>query len=238
MKTTTCINKTIMGRARPSEEQKEAAVRLIRPGWTPVSAERWLPIGTKPTAERLRGEILRRASALASPSPRPSNWSWRRCIEWLEKQEVDAPKIVGSTANLHENIITTSPHPTTPIPNQNPMSTQPQNQTTEQSEEIHDYRLTINISINTTLNATPPFTQNFSQNVTPTFTQPSTQMECNFVPDIPSPSLFQDDGINEVRPLQNYGPVLPMTPSNPSTMPTSSMGNINKNRVEYNMSQE
>lgn len=60
---------TAMLRAKPSEDMKEAAVLSMRPGWTPIVAETWQPKGTRPTAEHLQCEVLRRAKFSAKPSP-------------------------------------------------------------------------------------------------------------------------------------------------------------------------
>lgn len=77
-----------MPRSRVTEEQKLMAVRSIKPGWQPMTQKNWEPRGTKPFAHRLRREVSRRARAKPElPTPRPSNWTWAKCVEWLETHE-------------------------------------------------------------------------------------------------------------------------------------------------------
>lgn len=53
-----------------------------------MTQKNWEPTGTKPFAHRLRLEVSRRACAKPeTPIPRPSNWTWAKCVEWLETHE-------------------------------------------------------------------------------------------------------------------------------------------------------
>lgn len=79
-----------MPRLKTTEDLKDAAVCLICPGYTPMIQASWLPKGTKPTAGRLRTEVLRRAAAVTHTSgkPRSSNWLWQRCVDWLSTSPI------------------------------------------------------------------------------------------------------------------------------------------------------
>lgn len=76
-----------------TEAQRDAVVWTIRPGWQPQTASNWMPRGTKPTAERLQAEVLRRAHVLWERR-RPANWppqnvsiGWRNCRLQLRLHE-------------------------------------------------------------------------------------------------------------------------------------------------------
>lgn len=45
---------------------------------------RWHRRGTKPTAEQLRAETSRHAPP-QNQFPRPANWPWTKCVNWLER---------------------------------------------------------------------------------------------------------------------------------------------------------
>lgn len=63
-----------------SDKRKGAAVRNIRPGWLPQTADSWLLHGSKLTTERLGTEVLRYGKTIAE-SLRPENWS--KCVQLL-----------------------------------------------------------------------------------------------------------------------------------------------------------
>lgn len=80
-----------------TEEQREAVVHQLSPGWSVMTSQSWLPKGTKPSTERMKQEILRRAEIHQMTTyPRPGNWSSQRGVQWLSNPELDAPPNIYS----------------------------------------------------------------------------------------------------------------------------------------------
>lgn len=79
-----------MTRNRATDEQRQAMLHIIRPEWSAMSSQAWIPKGKKPTTERPRQEIFRRANIHHLESrPRPVNWSWKLSVECLADVEQD-----------------------------------------------------------------------------------------------------------------------------------------------------
>lgn len=59
-----------MSRYPMSEEQRQAILREIRPGWLAMEQQNWIPKGTKPTLELFKKEIIRRSELHVIPIQR------------------------------------------------------------------------------------------------------------------------------------------------------------------------
>lgn len=76
-----------MGKKKEFEQARQASARRIK-GDVPLSKREWTPKEHTPQLKHLRLEIDRRAEATGiSPPPRPAQWTWRKCVEWLTKND-------------------------------------------------------------------------------------------------------------------------------------------------------
>lgn len=72
-----------MGKKREFEQARQASARRIK-GDVPLQKREWTPKEHTPQLKHLRLEIDRRAEATGIlPPPRPAQWTWRKCVEWL-----------------------------------------------------------------------------------------------------------------------------------------------------------
>jgi len=105
-----------MPRPSPTAEQRRTILQLVRPGWKPMTVQNWVPKGTKPTTALLKEEILRRADLHKLPMrPRPANWSWQQCIDWLTQHEPEIQiPVIPSVPAAHSSLPLISETPLIP----------------------------------------------------------------------------------------------------------------------------
>lgn len=82
---------------KPSDLERDQAIRDIRLGWRRQYMEGWIPRGRKPKSDQLCKEIVYRMATLEE-QPWPAHWSWSKGVEWMEERNYEEITFSGEAS--------------------------------------------------------------------------------------------------------------------------------------------